>query len=168
LEVKKSTISKPVEIVDVELKEKQEYVEEVLKRWWYVLPEWPPADFDYAPILESESLRKVDISLWKLEPEVDENGLRKAYELEWFKGIFKDYKGKTHDFRPRESCPSYSNLITKTKADLIEMLKIALDEQLKELNNSDVYDEKCQQAIIKELVEMKEKINSMKLGDKID
>lgn len=47
-------------------------VYDVLKRWWYALPDWPPKDFDYGPQLEKNNLRKVDMKHWKIELEEKE------------------------------------------------------------------------------------------------
>ena len=43
-----------------ELKTREGMVQEVAKRWWYVMPEWPPRDFDYQSKLEEQKLRKVE------------------------------------------------------------------------------------------------------------
>ena len=40
--------------------------------------------------LKENKLRRVEASRWKIEPEEDQNGFKKVFELETFKGIFKD------------------------------------------------------------------------------
>ena len=49
-------------------------MEEVLKRWWYCLPEWPPTNFDYDKALKEKGLRKVELSMWRIASD-DENGI---------------------------------------------------------------------------------------------
>ena len=51
------------------LKTKNSLVYDVLKRWWYVMPDWPPKDYDYGPALLRRGLRKVETKYWKVEPE---------------------------------------------------------------------------------------------------
>jgi len=150
--VRKSTSNLPINKKGAgSLKQKEEIVQEILKRWWYVIPEWPPANFNYADLLVNAGLRKVDLEIWKLEPNVDEAGKKKVFELEWFKGVFKDFEGKTYDFRPRDSCPCYSELNKKDKKDLLAMLKTALDNQISSLEGAEVYDPKIQKSLSKDL-----------------
>lgn len=54
------------------------------------MPKWPPLDYDYSSKLKEHGLRQVEASKWKIEPEEDASGLRKAVEIENFKGYFKD------------------------------------------------------------------------------
>ena len=70
---------------------KQHIIYDILKRWWYALPQWPPVNFDYAPLLKENNLRLVDFALWKLEPNFDKDGMKKAYMMQGFEGIFKDF-----------------------------------------------------------------------------
>jgi len=77
-------------------------------------------------------LRKVDISRFKAEPDLD-SGLRKAFEYPEFAGIFKDSIGKVHDCRPMESCPSLSNFEKMERLDLQKLLMKAYENQLEEL-----------------------------------
>jgi len=150
--VRKSTLSLSLNKKGpVNLKQKEEIVQEILKRWWYVLPDWPPVDYNYEDLLVNAELRRVDLELWKLEPNVDESGKKKVFELEWFKGVFKDFEGKTYDFRPRESCPCFTELNKKDKKDLLLMLKTAVDNQMKSLESSEVYDPKIQKTLSREL-----------------
>jgi len=41
------------------LKTKKALIYDVLKRWWYCLPDWPPRDFDYSETLVERNLREV-------------------------------------------------------------------------------------------------------------
>jgi hypothetical protein len=42
-------------------------VGDVAVRWWYCLPEWPPADFDYEAELKKQGYRLVDNSRFRME-----------------------------------------------------------------------------------------------------
>lgn len=84
-----------------------------LKRWWYAIEEWPPKDFDYTEKLKQNNLRSVSILDWRIEPDEDSSGKLKCIELNGFPGVFRDYKGKCYDLRPKEMCPSYNNFMEK-------------------------------------------------------
>jgi hypothetical protein len=43
--------------------------------------------------LKAKKLRRVELARWKMEPEEDEQGFRKVFELETFRGVFKDSLG---------------------------------------------------------------------------
>lgn len=77
-------------------------------RFYYVLPKWPPENYDYTPVLTQHGLRRVDQKDWKREPE-ERGGLKKVIELDSFPGYFKDSQGNNYDLRPKESCPSLNN-----------------------------------------------------------
>ncbi|CEM29605.1 unnamed protein product [Vitrella brassicaformis CCMP3155] len=47
---------------------KQGLVSKVLCRWWYVMPEWPPEDFDNDGELRKQKLRRVEIDKWRDTP----------------------------------------------------------------------------------------------------
>ena len=66
------------------------------------MPEpWPPVDYDYEPRLKEAGLRRVEAGQrFKAEPEVDDQGLRKVYEIYNYAGKFKDSKGVTYNLRP--------------------------------------------------------------------
>lgn len=66
------------------------------------MPEpWPPVDYDYEPKLKEAGLRRVEAGQrFKAEPEVDDQGLRKVYEIDNYAGKFKDSKGVTYNLRP--------------------------------------------------------------------
>ncbi|CAI2362822.1 unnamed protein product [Moneuplotes crassus] len=128
---------------------KEDLVSEVGARWWYVLPDWPPADHDYSDGLSKRKLRKVDDSRFKLEQEIDENGLQKVQEIECYPGCFQDSKGIIHDLRPQDSCPSINNLMKKTTSELKELAIKAIKIQL----------EQCDDTIREELKEKLEKLS---------
>lgn len=71
-------------------------------RWWYVLPPWPPANYNYAPALLSQGYREVKAERFSIEPEVDNKGLKKVVAVEGYEGVFSDGKGGLVDVRPRE------------------------------------------------------------------
>jgi len=91
---------------EINFNNKEDLVEDYAVRYQYSWPEWPPKDFDYDKALFELGCRRVDISRWKMEPEVDQNGLRKVFEMEWFQGVFKDSQNNTIDVRPSDTCPS--------------------------------------------------------------
>jgi len=64
-------------------------VQELAKRWWYVIPDWPPEKFDYTLKLTENGLWEVDLTSWKIEEE-ELDGLRKCVELDTFPGVFTD------------------------------------------------------------------------------
>ncbi len=58
-------------------------------RWWYVLPDYPPADFNYQAALKFHKLREIPEK--KFSKEVDiKDGLKKVYAIENFKGCYRD------------------------------------------------------------------------------
>ena len=40
-------------------------------------------------------------------------GYSKCIELSGYKGVFRDFKGDIHDFRPQDMCPSLNNFMKK-------------------------------------------------------
>lgn len=44
-----------------DVKSHEGLVQELAKRWWYVIPEWPPADLDYTSKLKENGLRSVEL-----------------------------------------------------------------------------------------------------------
>jgi len=120
---------------------KESVIAELLSRWWYVLPDWPPKDDEYYRAeLEKRQLRKVRIEEWEWVAEQDSRGFKKVYELSQFRGVFRDMEGSFIDVRPQESCPCYSNMMKKELADLYQLLVKAYENQLDDLKKS-VYDE---------------------------
>jgi len=121
---------------------KQQVVAELLCRWWYCLPDWPPNDDAYyKDRLEKEKLRQVTIQEWEWVPEEDDRGFHKVYQLSQFRGCFRKSTGELVDLRPKESCPCYSNFMSKELPDLYDLLVTAYENQLKDLENSK-YNEK--------------------------
>ena len=57
-------------------------------RWWYALPEWPPADFDYNGKLKELGYRVLDVEKFKLEEDIV-NGLQKCMPVEGYTGVYK-------------------------------------------------------------------------------
>lgn len=84
-------------------------------RWNYALPSWPPADFDYDKALSEHKLRIVEPKQFRSEPDYDQNGNAKAYELEIYKGVYKTLNNKVVDIRPQDSKPCMSNFLKKSK-----------------------------------------------------
>jgi len=74
------------------VKTKDDLVYDVLKRWWYCLPDWPPVNYDYKPALLKHRLRVVEFKNFRNEKEVSEEGFKKVYEVPSYPGIFKNSK----------------------------------------------------------------------------
>ena len=117
------------------LKPKASLVYDLLKRWWYSMPKWPPENYDCSEQLRTNKLRVVNVADWKKEPNVDENNFAKCFELPGFKYVFFDCNNKTYDFRPSENKPSFNNLINFPEIKLWEFLKDALFNQINEIKN---------------------------------
>ena len=90
-------------------------VKEVSIRWWYALPEWPPADFDYDGKLKELGFRLLDAEKFKLEDDFV-NGLQKCVAVDGYKGV---YKSKTVNFylnletdrcSSKRICPNFEQL----------------------------------------------------------
>jgi hypothetical protein len=111
---------------------KQKLVAQVLCRWWFAMS-WPPADFDSDAALKGRGFRRVPLNTFDQEPELDELGLRKAYELQQFKGCFRAFDGELLDVRPVEGRPSWDQMMLKSKPELYRLLLAAYDAQLAEL-----------------------------------
>jgi len=58
-------------------KPKDALIYDVLKRWWYALPDWPPANYDYQPSLEANKLRLISKQKFRIAPDLDEKGTHK-------------------------------------------------------------------------------------------
>ena len=67
---------------------KDRLVQEIAVRWWYALPEWPPADYDYEEELKKKGYRLIKGGLFKFADEV-ENGLVKVAELDGYPGVYR-------------------------------------------------------------------------------
>jgi hypothetical protein len=112
---------------------KEVIVAKLLCRWWFALPVWPPENFDYEAELTKRRCRRVSVAAFGDEPEFDERGFCKVYELSTLPGIFRTVDGKMLDLRPVEGKPSYNEMMRKSKQELYRLLIKAYDAQLMEL-----------------------------------
>lgn len=95
---------------DLDFTNKLHCVDELAKRWWYALPAWPPANFNYNEALARNGLRAIDIESFRMAPEFDPKlGLKKVYSVECYEGIYRDLVGNMYDLRPKETAPSLIN-----------------------------------------------------------
>ena len=134
-------------------------MDELAVRWWYALPVWPPADFNYAVALASHSLRAVDVDTFRSAPEFDPlTGFKKVHAVECYVGIYRDLEGNMYDLRPKESAPSLRNLQRMSLTHLHQLLQKAYSEQLEALQKVEAeniqYDRQIE-AQIKKSLEMK-------------
>lgn len=135
---------------------KQQVVAELLSRWWYALPDWPPpieSDY-YKEKFKEKKLRQVKLEEWEWVPE-EENGLRKVYMLSQFRGLFRNSSGDLIDLRPQETCPCFANFMKKDLPELYDLLAKAYEEQIKDLVNSKYNETKFEQ-------ELKSRLNAVK------
>jgi hypothetical protein len=139
------------------LKPKGVLVYELLKRWWYALPPWPPQNYDTSEKLKQNKLRLVKISDWKREPKYDNDNLEKCFELPGYKYVYLNNDGKIFDLRPEEGKPSYNNLIKLPDVKLHEYLVTALKGQLAELEKRNLINEIELRKTIKEKLDKEEK-----------
>lgn len=132
------------------LKTKHSLVSQLLKRWWYALPKWPPENFDTRYIylitklseaLIENKLKQIEKSEWKIEPNIDDKGFKKCIELDGYKFVYIDYLGKIHDLRPRDSIPSFNNFAKKSEKELYQLLIKALKNQIETLEKEEKYSE---------------------------
>eukprot|EP00922_Rhytidocystis_sp_ex-Travisia-forbesii_P006998 GHVS01010230.1.p1 GENE.GHVS01010230.1~~GHVS01010230.1.p1 ORF type:complete len:431 (-),score=96.47 GHVS01010230.1:200-1492(-) len=119
---------------------KQNLVAQFLKRWWFALPPWPPVDYDFRKVLGERKLKWISLEEWEDAEDVDEEGYTKVYEISSFPGVFRDPSGQALDLRPKESCPSYVNFMSKSETELLRLISKAINNQLVELQKSP-YDE---------------------------
>eukprot|EP01022_Parablepharisma_sp_SALTPOND_P014052 TRINITY_DN188_c0_g2_i1.p1 TRINITY_DN188_c0_g2~~TRINITY_DN188_c0_g2_i1.p1 ORF type:complete len:4549 (-),score=684.34 TRINITY_DN188_c0_g2_i1:241-13887(-) len=124
------------EMAKINFKDKEQVMDEILCRWWYALPLWPPTDYDYSTVLKERKLRKVNPTSWLIEKNQDAEGYKKVVEVSGYPGLFMDYENELHDLRPKETCPSKTNLSKKPMAELAELLKKCYEEQLRQLKES--------------------------------
>ena len=135
-----------VEDSQLDFRNKTHLVDELARRWWYSLPEWPPANYSYAAALKEVGFREVDASKFKIEPEfgksfytiltsfIDANHLLKVTQLESFSGVFRDSEGAVYDFRPAEGKPTIHNFQRMELKALQAQLLIAYQNQRKALD----------------------------------
>eukprot|EP00913_Durusdinium_trenchii_P010178 g9543.t1 len=114
---------------------KQALVAKLLCRWWYVLPDWPPKDFDYTAALAEAGFRAVSVEEFEQEAELEGN-LRKVFALpNGYPGLYRDEQGCLIDVRPVKGRPSYDQLITRSKSELHKLLVLAYTRQLEVLES---------------------------------
>ncbi|KAH0484949.1 MAG: uncharacterized protein KVP18_002793 [Porospora cf. gigantea A] len=133
-----SSESGPVKIVK-ELKKKgrkEALIAELLCRWWYVLPEWPPADFDYEAAAQMRKLKVVPFEMWEDALDVDGEGWRKVYPVGYFPGVYRNSCGEAIDIRPLEGKPCFSNFRHRNVHEVRDLLVTALSNQLECLQDS--------------------------------
>ncbi|KAF4748869.1 hypothetical protein FOZ63_020153, partial [Perkinsus olseni] len=78
---RESSVATPVSKKKINRSEKEQLVSEVLCRWWYAMPPWPPANFDYEKELERQGFRVVGLQDWEEEDDIDQEGRGKVYPL---------------------------------------------------------------------------------------
>ena len=113
------------------LKPKAILVYQLLKRWWYALPKWPPENYNCEEKLRNNKLRVVNLIDWKKEPKYDDfNNFEKCFELPGFKYVYCNSNGKLYDFRPEENKPSFNSFMKLPDVKLYEYLIEALKKQI--------------------------------------
>lgn len=115
---------------------KEQLVADLLCRWWYVIPDWPPADFDYGPRLAKENLRVISLDKWEDEPDLDSSNRLKCYPLSQYKGLYRDANQRMRDLRPTEGKPSFTEFVKKSEKELVTLLVGAINKQIEILSNS--------------------------------
>lgn len=142
---------------------KEQLVVDLLCRWWYVIPAWPPQDPAwYEPLLEARKLRRVEIQEWEWVPDVDDKGREKVYELSQFRGLFRKADGTPVDLRPQDTIPSHNNFMRKETVELYSMLVMAYENQIKDLARSK-YDERVLEGTLRSALDKaRGKLNAAK------
>lgn len=116
---------------DLDYSNKLHCVDELANRWWYALPAWPPAGYDYDAALAKNGLRNVEIDQFRMEPEFDpRTGFKKLHKVECFEGIYRDLQGNMYDLRPKESAPSLVNFQKMNIDNLRQLLQKAYQQQV--------------------------------------
>ena len=116
-------------------KEKDQLIRSLQVRWWYVIPDWPDPDTEYAVPLATQSL--------KLATDKDlgcEAGVVKVKRVGGFPGLFQDQRGTIYDLRDKSTCPTYRSLAEKTETELEMLLLAALQNQVAQLTAQSGYD----------------------------
>ena len=124
------------------LKRKKYYVHQLLQRWWYSLPMWPPENYDTSEKLRENNLRLVEEKNWKKEAEINSDNYKKCIELPGYKYVYLTKDGKVHDFRPEEGKPTFNNLMKLSDIELHQHIVNALRNQLDELEKNKFLSEK--------------------------
>ncbi|KAF4674540.1 hypothetical protein FOL47_009066 [Perkinsus chesapeaki] len=130
---REASATTPVAKKKVNRSEKEQLVSEVLCRWWYAMPPWPPANVDYVKELTKQGFRVVDLQDWEEEDDVDSQGRGKVYALSQFPGLYRAYDRRLIDVRPNEGKPSYNNLMRLSTDKLKALLREGIKNQLAEL-----------------------------------
>eukprot|EP01054_Gregarina_sp_Poly1_P001829 Gregarina_sp_Poly_1__1828@NODE_1475_length_4047_cov_55_673116_g978_i0_p1_GENE_NODE_1475_length_4047_cov_55_673116_g978_i0NODE_1475_length_4047_cov_55_673116_g978_i0_p1_ORF_typecomplete_len577_score81_03DUF465/PF04325_13/0_009PGA2/PF07543_12/59PGA2/PF07543_12/0_65_NODE_1475_length_4047_cov_55_673116_g978_i022764006 len=133
---------------------KEKLIASLLSRWWYALPEWPPAGFDYQFELRARKCKQISFDQWEEADDVDAEGFTKVYEITHFPGMYRDPKGAVIDLRPQEGKPCYSNLSRMSEIELTALLAKAIRKQIEDLEHSPyrVTDEQTVKRLKEELV----------------
>ena len=122
-------------------KRRKYYIHQLLQRWWYALPPWPPNNYDTSQKLEENKLRLVQKENWKKEIDINSDNYKKCVELPGYKYVYITKEGKIFDFRPEEGKPSYNNLMKLSDIDLHQYIVTALKNQLNDLEKKNYYSE---------------------------
>jgi len=142
---------------------KEEAVSQLLCRWWYSLPDWPPQEESYyQEKLSAQKLKKVRIEEWEWLDDVDKEGRTKVYELSQFRGVFRGAKGELIDLRPQETCPCYKNLMAWDMVKLYDNLVKAYENQLEDLKNSKYPEGKLEAVLKADLNKYRQKLHDAK------
>ena len=115
------------------IKRKKYYIYQLLQRWWYALPKWPPDDYDTKELLTKNKLRLVEGKNWKKETDINSDDFQKCIELPGYKYVYFTKDGKIFDFRPEKGKPSFNNLMKLNNIEIHQHLVNALKKQLEEL-----------------------------------
>ncbi|CAD7945461.1 unnamed protein product [Amoebophrya sp. A25] len=149
---------------NAEASARQKLISDVLSRWWFVFPIWPPPNFDYAKVLRREGYREVQISEWNKAPEEVEEApggrkLAKVYQLGNFPGVFRNSRDELLDMRPKDSCPCFANLQKQPWQRLCEFAVRAYENQIDVLKQVGGYKHKEQIAtLMKEMTRYREQL----------
>eukprot|EP00920_Eleutheroschizon_duboscqi_P032638 GHVT01078700.1.p1 GENE.GHVT01078700.1~~GHVT01078700.1.p1 ORF type:complete len:437 (+),score=146.66 GHVT01078700.1:1335-2645(+) len=115
---------------------KEMLVARLLKRWWFVLPPWPPIGFDYKAELENRKLKQVTLEEYEDMDDVDKNGYTKVYQISAVPGVFRDPQGRAIDLRPNLGRPCQLYFSKLEELDLLRLIQRAIQMQLVQLNES--------------------------------
>ena len=138
------------------LKRKEEYVNQLLQRWWYALPPWPRENYNASYKLRKNKLKVVDLKNWNIKPNINSKNYKKCIELPGYKYVYLTYDGKVYDFRPKKNKPTFNNLMKLADIELHENLVKALKNQLNDLEKRNYYSEADLRENIKNQLEIAE------------
>jgi len=105
------------------------------RTWWFWTLDWPSASQDFNPDFEELSLRQVELERWGVEPDIDSEGMRKAFEIPFHRGVFQDFEGYIYDLKEREDdgCEIHQALMKKRIPELIRLYIEAISKELEDL-----------------------------------